>query len=54
MTRVHRFLLLAMFATGVCASVPANAKSLVLEEFFLQAGITNVRSYSVVKNGARQ
>ncbi|UES39936.1 DUF3833 family protein [Roseibium aggregatum] len=34
MPRVHRFLLLAMFATGVCASVPANAKSLVLEEFF--------------------
>lgn len=34
MTRVHRFLLLAMFVTGVCASVPADAKSLVLEEFF--------------------
>lgn len=34
MTRVHRFLLLAMFLTGVCASVPADAKSLVLEEFF--------------------
>ncbi len=34
MTRVHRFLLLAMFAIGVAASVPADAKSLVLEEFF--------------------